>query len=472
MVRRMIAAGAAAFRINFSHGSFDDHARRLGVVRGAADEMGVPVAVFGDLSGPKIRVGRISDPGVALAPGATVEFRSEEAGPAKPGSKEIVLPTTDDAFIGDVLPGHRVLINDGAIRLLAVDCAGGVVRCTVRVGGRVTSAKGINLPDSAVSVPSLTERDKECVRWGRERELDFFALSFVRRPEDIRDLRELLDPADRIPIIAKIEKPQAVERLDEIVDAADAVMIARGDLCLEMDLAQVPLEQKRILLRCSAWGKPCIVATQMLESMIGSASPTRAEASDVANAVLDGADALMLSGETAVGAHPDLVVETMRRIIDAAEGELPADPHVSSPPARLVESRYRTAALAHGAWHIARDIGAKLVVAWSQSGGTARYLSQNNFRIPIIAYSSSAKATRRMALLGGVTPLRTDPPPSGRLGHWTDMVERDLVARGWADRGDAVVLLAGKPLGESKATNSIAILHIGDPHGGYRSHAS
>jgi pyruvate kinase len=241
---------------------------------------------------------------------------------------------------------------------------------------------------------------------------------------------------------------------------------------VEMDLAQVPIVQKKIIERCELWGKPCIVATQMLESMIENASPTRAEVSDIANAIFDSADAVMLSGETAVGKHPVLAVETMRRAIAAAEARIAEMPMESSPPLKLVESRYPTAALAHGAWHIVRDIKASMVACWSEGGGTARYLSQNEFRVPIVAYTSSALAARRMALLKSVVPIHRPPPASGTLAEFTDIAERDLLERGWASHGDAVVLIAGKPLGEVRATNSIALLYIGDPRGGYRSHRS
>jgi pyruvate kinase len=247
-------------------------------------------------------------------------------------------------------------------------------------------------------------------------------------------------------------------------------MVARGDLGVEMDIAHVPVAQKRIVGVCADYGKPCIVATQMLETMIESPIPTRAEASDVANAVFDGADAVMLSAETAMGKHPDLVVETMRRIIAAAEARALEDAPRASPPEHLVRTRYPTAALAHGAWHIVRDIGARLVVCWSQSGGTARYLSQNDFPVPVVAYSSSPVATRRMALLRNVTPVYAAAPE--RLGEFTDLAERDMLERGWIREGEPMVLLAGKPLGQVKATNSIAMLFVGDPDGGYRSHSS
>jgi pyruvate kinase len=232
----------------------------------------------------------------------------------------------------------------------------------------------------------------------------------------------------------------------------------------------VPVAQKRIVAVAQQYGKPCIVATQMLETMIENATPTRAEASDVANAIFDGADAVMLSAETATGRHPALVVETMRRIIESAEAAMATKPYRDSPPEKLVESRYPTAALAHGAWHIAVDIGAKLVACWSQAGGTARYLSQNDFRVPIVAYTSSALAARRMGLLRGVFPIHAPAPAS--LGAFTDLAERDMLARGWVKPGDPMVLVAGKPLGQVKATNSAATLFVGDPNGGYRAHKS
>jgi pyruvate kinase len=497
-LRRLIDAGVSVFRLNFSHGKLDEHALRLRAIRQATKGSGQSIAVLGDLCGPKIRLGMIADPGLRIEAGQEVLLQSDRTStdptPASGSSINgaMILGVAYPALQGeepvppggaltlDVKPGHRVLIADGVIRMLATAVDERGVRCVVHVGGIVTSKKGVNLPDSRLRVPSITPRDWACVEWAVEHDLDFLALSFVRRAEEIHELRERLvalatrTGANRppIPIVAKIEKPQAVAALDEIIEASDAIMVARGDLGVEMDIAQVPVVQKRILASCQEWGKPCIVATQMLETMIESAIPTRAEASDVANAVFDGTDAVMLSGETATGKHPVLVVETMRRIVTVAEEQVFAKPMAESPPRRLVESRYRTSALAHGAWHIARDVGALMVVCWSQQGGTARYLSQNNFRVPIVAYSSDERASRQMALLSGVTPIFTQPPPSGLLRDWTDHVEAELIARGWASTGEPVVLLAGKPLGAAKATNSIAILHIGDPTGGYRSHRS
>jgi pyruvate kinase len=493
-IGKMIQAGVGVFRLNFSHGDLQSHGRTLAIVREVAAKMGRPTAVLGDLGGPKIRVARVPGAGIDVEAGQDVVFQGGvlDACFVQKEDKQVpVFCSTYPRLVQDVEPGQRVLINDGAVRMLAVerDALKGELLCRVTVGGLVTTGKGINLPDTHLQVPAITEKDWECVEWAAGHGLDFLALSFVRTAEEVLALKKRLagmcgllrdgDKADRgcedgvaIPVVAKIEKPQAVLALEAIVEAADAVMVARGDLGVEMDLAQVPIVQKQIIARCKDWGRPSVVATQMLESMIESSSPTRAEVSDVANAVFDGADAVMLSGETAVGKHPVLVVETMRRIVAAAEARIAELPCVSRPPVKYVQSGYATAALAHGAWHIARDIKAKLVVCWSEAGGTARYLSQNEFRVPIIAYSSSARATRRMALLGGVTPVHARPPESGRLGDWTDMVERDLLSRGWAREGDPVVLLAGKPLGKARATNSIAILRIGDAEGGYRSHRS
>jgi pyruvate kinase len=244
-------------------------------------------------------------------------------------------------------------------------------------------------------------------------------------------------------------------------------MVARGDLGVEMDLAAVPVVQKRLITKADEWGKPCIVATQMLETMIENSSPTRAEVSDVANAVIDGADAVMLSAETASGKHPTLVVETMRRIIASAESHHVHGIDAPTPSARLMASKYRTAALAHGAWHVAHDIGAKLVACWSQKGGTARYLSQTGLRIPIVAYSDDEREVRRMSLLRGVTARRMDVPFSGKLADWNRAVETDLTRLGWVRPGDPIVLLAGKPLGTRGATNTLAIHYIGNPSLGF-----
>ncbi len=492
-VRRLITAGVNVFRFNFSHGDLPEHAARLAIVRAAAAELDVHVACLGDLQGPKIRIGLVpaglGEPSpsggglVRVAPGQDVVLKRgipESFARATPAGPEIVFAVTYDRLIDEVEPGHKVLINDGAIRMLALsrDVAAGELRCRVIVGGAVSSRKGINVPQSDLSAPAVTERDWECVRWAVEHGLDFLALSFVRSAADVVTLREGIarcagvDATDPpwIPIVAKIEMPQAVADLTAIVEISDAIMVARGDLGVEMEIAKVPVVQKQIIAACNEHGRPCIVATQMLETMIENAVPTRAEASDVANAVFDGADAVMLSAETATGRHPVLVVETMSRIIDAAETRIRETPVPNSPPLRLAAGHRATAALAHGAWDIARDLSARAVVCWSQNGGTARYLSQNNFVVPIFAFTSSPISARRLALLRGITPICADPPASGKLSDWNAAVDAQLLARKAVDPGDFIVLLAGRPLGRAKATNTIAIHRIGEATGGFREH--
>jgi pyruvate kinase len=483
MVAKLIRAGVGVFRLNFSHGTLADHERRVATIRRAAAEIGRATAILGDLQGPKIRVGTMAEP-VTLTVGQEVVFAADERTRFSKTHETVRLPSDYAALADEVQAGHRVLINDGAVRLLAVDResddGGGVLRCRVTVGGVVSSKKGINLPDSDVRASAITEQDWRHVEWSVAQGLDFLALSFVRKPEEVVALRKALMsmcPIDRakdaagvgamIPVIAKIEKPEVLEQIDAIVEAADGIMVARGDLGVEMDLAEVPLVQKRLIAKCDEWGKPCIVATQMLETMTENASPTRAEVSDIANAILDGADAVMLSAETASGRHPGLAVETMRRVIAAAERERAGTMSSPSPAARLIKSRYRTAALAHGAWHVAHDVGAKLAACWSQEGGTARYLSQTGMSIPIVAYSSDERQVRRMALLRGVTGRTMRVPQTGSLAEWNQLVEQDLLSLGWVQPGDPIVLVAGKPLGVKGATCSLAIHYVGNRTTGY-----
>ncbi len=500
MVRKLIEAGVSVFRFNFSHGEFSSHEKRLRTVREVANALGRTVACLGDLQGPKIRVGKVPPglskgadgsplPGIELKAGEDVILKrgitDSFIRPSEKPEGTPVLSLTYDKLVDEVAPGQRVLINDGAIRMLAVDAdtKTGELRCRVRTGGVVTSNKGINLPQSDISAPAITDRDWECVAWAVKQGIDFLALSFVRRADEVLELKrklselcpidKALDPTGQgcgIPVIAKIEKPQAVQNIESIVDASDAIMVARGDLGVEMDIAQVPIAQKVILDVCSAYGKPVIVATQMLETMIENPVPTRAEASDVANAIFDSADAVMLSGETAVGKNPSLVVETMRRIIAAAEARIAELPRRSTAPRKLVESRYATAALAHGAWQIASDIHAKAIVCWSENAGTARYLSQNNFSVPIFAWSSNIHATRRMALLAGVTPVHSPPPPRGTLAEWNTQVDQYLIERRICRPGDVILLVAGKPLGVARVTNALAIHIVGETRSGFRHH--
>lgn len=470
VLAKLVEAGARLFRLNFSHGDFASHLKRLNVVREVSASTGVPLAVLGDLQGPKIRVGAMPDEGIDLEPGQEVVISaSATAFSLRAGVP--VLPTTYPQMVREVSPGQRVLINDGAIRMLAMQSSGDELRCVVKIGGKVTSKKGINLPDSTLSVPALSDRDWECALWALEHDLDFLALSFVRTGKDVAELNRRLaavrtSPHDSVvessmPVIAKIETPQGVANIDDILSHAAGIMVARGDLGVEMDLAQVPVVQKRLVARAHDFGKPCIVATQMLESMISSASATRAEVSDVANAILDGADAVMLSGETAVGKYPALAVETMRRVASATEEAIRQMPPTARPPIVAQTNRDTVAALAHGAWVMARDIGAEVIAVWTQTGGTARHLSRNGFRCPILAFTTDAQAVRRMNLLYGVVPHLRTALPKHRFDFATT-VEKIVLEEQWAEPGDRMVLLAGVPFDRPGGANTVALRVVGD----------
>ncbi|MFM9956614.1 MAG: pyruvate kinase [Phycisphaerales bacterium] len=475
VLARMVDAGARLFRLNFSHGDFDSHLKRLEVVRAVARQTGIPLAVLGDLQGPKIRVGVMPEAGVTVEPGDEVIVSAAATSLELRGAGEkgqlVVLPTTYPQMVREVAPGQRVLINDGAVRMFAVESINDELRCVVNVGGKITSKKGINLPDSTLGVPALSARDWECALWALEHDLDFLALSFVRKGADVADLNRRLSAARSsphdsirepgIPVIAKIETPQGVANIDEILQHAAGIMVARGDLGVEMDLAQVPVVQKRLVARAHDFGKPCIVATQMLESMIESQSATRAEVSDVANAILDGADAVMLSGETAVGKWPVLAVDTMRRVALATEEAVRQMPWAARPPVMLQNRRDVVAALAHGAWVMARDIGAEVIAVWTQTGGTAQHLSRNGFRCPILAFSSDERSVRRMNLLAGVMPHLRMELPKHRF-EFAMIVEQIVLAEGWAEPGDRMVLLAGVPFDRPGGANTVALRVVGD----------
>ena len=470
LLSHLIDEGVRVFRINFSHGSFDDFARSLDCIREAAQQTSVAVAALGDLSGPKIRVGKVVPRGVELEVGQTVRFQqSPVVAGQDPDSEELCFSTTYPSFITDAQPGQRLLINDGAVRMLVVRKEGNdgdeQLVCNVTIGGLVTSSKGINLPDTAISAPSLTDHDWRCTDWAIEQKIDYLALSFVRRAYDVSQLKKRLNDAvdgdltAAIPVIAKIEKPQALDDLDAIIQAADGLMVARGDLGVEIDLATVPGIQKRILRMARDYGKPVIVATQMLQSMIESPSPTRAEVGDVANAIYEGASAVMLSGETAVGQYPIQSVQMMTRIAKATQDDLATLIARDRPPRKLQESHYRTAALAHGVSVVVRDLDAKFMGVWSQRGGGARYLSQNRPNIPIIAASCDPAVLRRMNLLYGVIPVQMDCPDS--IEDFANKMDQLILDRGWGNQGDELVLLAGEPIGVPGLTNTLLIRYLG-----------
>ncbi|MCP3905920.1 MAG: pyruvate kinase [Planctomycetes bacterium] len=474
-ITKLIAAGVSVFRLNFSHGTLDEHGAWLRLVREVCSRGDRPVAVLGDLPGPRIRVGKVVEEGIDLHPGSLLIFQREPI-VARPDARgQHRLSSNYPRLLDDARPGERLLIADGTVRTLVID-AGDELICRVTHGGRVTSGKGINLPETELTLETITDRDWECVAWAAEHHVDYLALSFVRSAADVQELssgiRRRIGPGltapPELPVIAKIETPAALLAIDSIITAADGIMVARGDLGVEMDLAEVPVLQKRLVAAAQEHGKPCIVATQMLESMIESSAPTRAEANDVAGAIFDKTDAVMLSGETAIGRYPVVTVEHMRRIAEHTEAHLASLPPVSSPPERLRVERSPLAALAHGVWTVAHDVDAKLIVVWSQTGGGARFLSQNVFRIPIIAVTSDATMARRMQLYRGVRPLCIDTPPN--LAAFDDFIDDYVQEQEWAGPGDALVIVAGEPLGTAGVTNSLAIHVVGEPGSGYRGH--
>ncbi|MBL8745592.1 MAG: pyruvate kinase [Phycisphaerae bacterium] len=475
---KLVEHGAALFRLNFSHGGIEEHARRLALVRSVADETKKPLAVLGDLPGPKIRIAKVpavhEGIGIRLEAGQDVLIRGNliESKPASPETGGLpVLACNYKKLAAEVDPGHRVLINDGAVRMLTVVSDGEQLLCRVTTGGMIISGKGLNLPDSELSIPATTEKDLLLAAWAVENGLDYLALSFVRKPDELRAINECLHRAcsivpnagnvSDIPVIAKIETPQAVKNIDAILAEADGIMVARGDLGVEMEIARVPVIQKLLMRKANEFGKPCIVATQMLESMIENSNPTRAEVSDIANAIYDGADAIMLSGETAVGKYPVLAVEMMRRVALATEESLRDQNQEPKPPARLREARERIPAVAHGAWHMAQDVGAVLAVVWSQDGQAARYLSRIGFRMPILAFSTSPAAVRRMSLFFAVRPVLVAQVPQHR-SDFARIADWHIIENALAEKGQPIVLLGGKPFDEPGATNTAAIRFVGE----------
>ena len=450
-IRGLVDAGMDVARLNLSHGTHADHERVYSLVRAASDASGRAVGIMVDLQGPKIRLGRLASGPVTLIAGAEFTITTEDV----PGSK-VLASTTYAGLPGDVQPGLRILIDDGRVCLQVVAVDGPRVLTTVLEGGTISDHKGINVPGAALSVPAMSEKDVDDLRWGLRIGADLVALSFVRSAEDFADVAKIMDEEGRrVPVIAKIEKPQAVDRLEEIVGAFDGFMIARGDLGVEMPLEEVPLVQKRAISIARRNAKPVIVATQMLETMIGASRPTRAEVSDVANAVLDGADALMLSGETSVGAHPALAVETMARIIATVEnGALDTIPIVGGKP------RTKGGAIAHAAAEVGADLGARYLVAFTETGDSARRLSRYRSAIPLLAFSPVGSTRNQLALTWGVETFLVAP-----VSHTDQMVrqvDRALLDLERCKLGELVVIVAGSPPGVTGSTNTLRVHRIGD----------
>ena len=454
-VRELIAAGMNMARLNLSHGGHPEHQARLDRVREAAKEAGVPIAILVDLQGPKIRLARFKAGPHDLARGDIFTITTDEV----EGTKDRV-GTTYKGLPGDCKPGDRILIDDGKVTVEVVEVKANEVVTKVIEPGAVSNNKGINLPGVAVSVPALSEKDMDDLRWGLKAGADFIALSFVRSADDIVDVHRIMDEVGiRIPVIAKIEKPQAVANLQGIVNAFDGIMVARGDLGVELPIEEVPLVQKHCIELAREAAKPVIVATQMLDSMITNSRPTRAEATDCANAVLDGADALMLSGETSVGEFAIEAVQTMARIISHTEqGGMDMIRPMKSTP------KTKGGAITKAATEVGAIVGAKYLVTFTQSGDSARRTARLRSPIPILAFTPEIGTYNRMALDWGVEPELTSS-----VKHTDEMVMQAdtlLLSTKRCTEGELVVIVAGSPPGIPGSTNAMRVHRVGDAVGG------
>jgi pyruvate kinase len=451
---KLVQAGLDVARLNMSHGSYADHRTAYDAVRSAGDQIGRSVGVLVDLQGPKIRLGRFGSGSVMLSSGSDFDITGDDV---EGNAREAT--STFPELAADVRTGDRILVDDGRVVLEVQGIQGNRIRTRVLVGGMVSDHKGLNVPGAGLGVPALTPKDEQDLRWALDLRADLIALSFVRAPQDADRVRAVMNEVGvRLPVIAKIEKPQAVSALPEILEAFDGLMVARGDLGVELPLEQVPMVQKRAINLAKDKAKPVIVATQMLESMISAPRPTRAEASDVANAVLDGADALMLSAETSIGDYPAESVSTMAKIIVAAEREcLFAAASLTRVPTTT------GGAIARAAAEVGAVVNAAALIAFTMSGETARRLARYRSAIPLLAFTPLQATRSQLALTWGVETFIVPP-----VTHTDDMVRQvqtALLDIGRCDKGDKVVIVAGSPPGTPGRTNALRVHRIGDAIG-------
>lgn len=450
VIHRLIEAGMNVARLNLSHGTQEDHARVIGHIREISERTRTPVATLLDLQGLKIRLGTFRGGRARLEAGAEFLISTRQVeGTASLAS------TTYDRLPRDVKPGDRILVADGLIELKALGADDETVRCRVVVGGEVSDHKGINLPGVAISASSMTAKDQADLQFGIRQGVDYVAVSFVRGPADVLEVKELISEAGTtIPVIAKLEKPEAIQQLGEILRVADGVMVARGDLGVELPLEDVPLIQKEIIRRAREHAIPVITATQMLESMVEHPRPTRAEASDVANAIFDGTDAVMLSAETAVGQYPVETVQVMSRIAVQAEGALPT----LAPPAPTARASTFPDVISDAACRAAREVHARAIVAFTQSGSTARLLAKYRPEVPILAFTPSETVRRRLCLYWGVVPKMIRPIQ--HTDELTEEIEAALLEDKAVHTNDALVIVAGAPMWVRGTTNLIKLHRV------------
>lgn len=452
VIRRMVQAGMTVARLNFSHGSYDDHAKMIALLRQVSDELERPITLLQDLQGPKVRVGQLPDGSITLSEGDTLELVPMDQFTGQPATVPIDYPYLAE----EAEAGAQVLLDDGLLELKISAIANPAVQCEVIRGGLLKNRKGVNVPSLSLRLPSLTDKDRQDLEFGIQHGVDWIALSFVRRPDDIQALRQLLTEhgADDMPVLAKIEKPQAIAHIDAILDECDGVMVARGDLGVEMSPEKVPILQKQVIRACNQRGIPVITATQMLESMIGNPRPTRAEASDVANAILDGTDAVMLSGESAVGKYPVQAVEMLARIATEVEQTLE---FANLPPAQTDI----THAISEAITTIDKILDLQCIAAFTTTGYTAGLVAAERPHAPIIAFTPDVKVYFRLNLMWGVTPLLIERPVSSvdDLAIW---IEKDLRQNNLAGIGDIILVLGGSPVQRTRGTNFLKIHTISE----------
>jgi pyruvate kinase len=449
-IEALFKAGADTFRLNLSHGTHEDHKARYDIIRKIEEDLDRPIGVLVDLQGPKLRVGTFKDGGVDLKAGQSFRFDLDSK---KPGDEKRA-PLPHPEILDAVAPGSNLLLDDGKIRVVVKKEGKDCIDCEVLTGGRLTDRKGVNIPDAVLKMSPLTKKDREDLRFGLDLGADWIALSFVQRPEDIAEARRLI--AGRARIVAKLEKPAAIEHLDEIIELSDAVMVARGDLGVELPAEVVPGLQKRIVVASRRAGKPVIVATQMLESMVGSPTPTRAEASDVATAIYDGADAVMLSAESASGKYPQEAVSIMNRIIEQTE----RDPSYR----RIIDAQHSDPeatgadAISAAAAQVARTLTASAIVTYTTSGSTALRVARERPDAPILCLTQDLATARRLALLWGAHCVHTADIRT--FGEMVEKATRVAVKQEFAKKGERLVITAGVPFGRPGSTNTLRVAWI------------